>query len=576
MQLFDALNTRRSIRRFTAEPISTETIEEIIAAARMAPFGTAREQRHFVVLTGEAKTGFIDFLHERMDALLPALEEGCSSKRILSYAHDTLPTIGAAPVIVLVYTEFADSGPLLSICSAAAAAENLLLAAHDRGLAACWTTGAIYLADEISAYLGTDDLVLLALIPIGHPDQAPRPRPRDRDLVHWHGFADRPAAARREPLVPEPSAEPTGAPRLLVIDDSAPSLAHYSQILAAAGYDVCPLSDPTRAVEVFNQCQPQMVLLDTIMPGANGLQVVKQLREVASGMLPIIMGTTTYTPADEEMCLAAGADDVVAKPIPAHVLLARVRAHLRARSLYEELDRANAALRDLQKLRDDLTGMIVHDLRGPLTSVLGSLQMLEQSDYPDELVREFVPLSIESGGTLLAMVNDLLDVSKMEAGAIELDRTQFDLSEVAAAVVALLQPLTEDHAIYLRAEMPDAPLLIEADRGFVRRIITNLVTNALKFTYEGGVTVRVSMTDHGESATVAVIDTGEGVPPEFRERIFEKFGQAESRRQGKKLGTGLGLTFVKMAAEAHGGRIELQSKVGVGSTFTVTLPLGHE
>jgi len=574
MDVFEAIKGRRSIRSFRPDAIPPDVLDEVLVAARWAPYGTGDDQRQFVALGGQAKANFLDFLAERIDRLLPVLEES-ASKEVIEYARSLLPVIRTAPVLILVYTELSDAGPLLAISSGAAAVQNLLLAAYERGLGSCWTTGSVYLADEINEYLGIENLSLLALIPLGYPAEEGQARILEGEPIHWYGFE-----GKVEPLptptlaLPQPPVEPTDVPRVLVIDDNLQAIAHCTQILEAKGYQVYPLSDPQRVQKVYQQWQPHVVIVDAIMAAKSGHTVVAELREAAAGLLPIIVTTTSYSAADEEHCLAHGADDVIPKPVVGHILAVRVAAHLRARHLYDDLQAANEELRRLEKLRDDLTGMIVHDLRTPLTSILGSLQTIQNADFDPELVAEFIPLCLESGNTLLGMVNDLLDVSKLESGELKLDFSEFELGELVEQVLQGLRSIADDNGLELEGQLPGGEVQIKADRELIRRVVTNLVGNALKFTYQGGVTVRVERSDDGRWGLVHVIDTGEGISEQDRERVFEKFGQAESRQERKKLGTGLGLTFVKMATEAHGGQVSVESELGKGSRFTVSLPVG--
>jgi len=267
---------------------------------------------------------------------------------------------------------------------------------------------------------------------------------------------------------------------------------------------------------------------------------------------------------------SAGADEVLLKPVSPHELLAALHSLMRAKALYAAVQAQAEELRELERLRDDLTHMIVHDLRTPLTNVIGNLQTLEQSEYDPELVTEFVPVAIEAGQTLLSMVNDLLDISKMESGQMTLDRQEFAITEVVETALSHVRGLAEQKGLELAASVEPPDLRLRADQDQVRRCLVNLLGNALKFTREGHVRLRVSRRDG--QVVFAVEDTGEGIPETDRERIFAKFGQVETRKAGRKMSTGLGLTFVKLSAEAHGGRVWVESELGRGSTFYVSLP----
>ena len=231
--------------------------------------------------------------------------------------------------------------------------------------------------------------------------------------------------------------------------------------------------------------------------------------------------------------------------------------------------------RELQHIRDDLTSMIVHDLRSPLTAILSGLYLLrEMTSITDQndIAGEALSAAEESCRKLLDLVNSLLDISKMEAGRMELARKPTDLAKLVANTFDQLAPLAKDRNIAMTRHIEgDCQVLADDDK--IGRVLTNLVDNALKFTPpDGKVTVLVEpMPDQAEFVRCAVRDTGPGIPPEHLERIFERFVQAPSGHVVRR-GTGLGLTFCKLVVEAHGGRIWVESKENEGSTFYFTLP----
>jgi len=236
-----------------------------------------------------------------------------------------------------------------------------------------------------------------------------------------------------------------------------------------------------------------------------------------------------------------------------------------------------AKLQRAEEMRDSLTAMLVHDLRTPLTTLIGPLEMLKDGDLGQltEMQGEIVSMSLGSGQRLLGLVNELLDISKMEAGEMKIRAESLrpqEALEKAVETVSLSQygggaPISIEVA-------PDTPLL-QADSELVTRVLINLLGNAIKFTPTSGKITGGATRDETDPKMVRfyVRDTGEGIPPEDVDRVFDKFGQVETRRAGRKQSTGLGLTFCKLAVEAHGGRIWVDSKLGEGSTFSFTLPM---
>jgi len=237
------------------------------------------------------------------------------------------------------------------------------------------------------------------------------------------------------------------------------------------------------------------------------------------------------------------------------------------------INRQYKRLRELEKVRENLTHMIVHDLRTPLTSMIGSLGTMKSGTLGElnPEMSEFIDMSIDGAEDLLAMVNDLLDISKMEYGVIELSIQRIDLGTLVSSAMQNVSHLALDKNIYMKMDENLNGLTIDCDEEKIRRVLINLLGNAIKYTPSGGsVTVDASR-DH-TGTTIKVIDTGVGIPEEFHETIFEKFGQVDRWQSGQKMSTGLGLTFCKLALEAHQGRIWIESVPNNGSIFQFFLP----
>ncbi len=242
--------------------------------------------------------------------------------------------------------------------------------------------------------------------------------------------------------------------------------------------------------------------------------------------------------------------------------------------LYGELHTNYERLQALERLRDDLTHMIVHDLRTPLTSFITGLPLLGELGDLNEAQLRLLRRVLNGGDTLLGMINNLLDIAQTESGVLRLhyeDVTAAELLNVAADQVLLL---VDDRQLRLERHVAaDAPAF-QADRDLVTRVLVNLLGNAIKFSPAASA-IDVAARPAAEAGFIefAVTDSGPGISREDFERIFEKFGQVESARQGHKASTGLGLTFCKLAVEAHGGRIWVESQPGHGSTFKFVLPV---
>ena len=243
-------------------------------------------------------------------------------------------------------------------------------------------------------------------------------------------------------------------------------------------------------------------------------------------------------------------------------------AHLELTRQHAELAEANEQLLRLQGLKEDLTNMVVHDLKGPLSEIQANLEMMSYEPL-SELQAEFVEGARLGTNDLLRMITNLLDISRLEEHRLVLDLTPFDAAREIDLTRDRFGPLARLTSLTINTRVPQDLPLVTGDVGLFERILNNLVSNALDYTPEQG-QVEITAGYNGEDFHFEIRDTGIGVPEDMRERIFEKFSQGKSGRP--RTSTGLGLAFCRMAVEAHGGRIWVESTKGQGSCFKFTLP----
>jgi K+-sensing histidine kinase KdpD len=254
------------------------------------------------------------------------------------------------------------------------------------------------------------------------------------------------------------------------------------------------------------------------------------------------------------------------------------------------------AAKETERLRQDLTSMIVHDLRSPLTSIMTSIDMIFRgvSGEIAPLQRDVLTIAKSSAQHLLNMVNMLLDISRLEGGRMPLDRMPLSVEQIVERAIARFKPIAQDKAIKIKLNLPSNLALVYADGELILRVLQNLIDNALKFSPKGNQVIISAANPPPQPAseseaivlsdgyqrpclvythapiTLSVRDFGVGILPRYREKIFTKFGQAGEQRH--KDGTGLGLTFCKLVVETHGGKLWVESEPGEGSTFRFTLP----
>lgn len=373
---------------------------------------------------------------------------------------------------------------------------------------------------------------------------------------------------------------------ILIVDDEELNVRFLATFLQRKGYEIAVASTGVEALQQIARIRPDVVLLDAMMPEMDGFEVCRQLRKnPETHLLPVIMVTALHSIEDEVRALEAGSDDFLPKPINNLELMARLRSLLRIKTLHDqlreskkELEEKNKKLVELQGLRDSLTQMIVHDLKNPLTGIMGCSELLQM--MPENLSER--QLSIikkmdESASVIQKMITDILDISRMEENKVKLRKEPFHITEILDANLNELAYMMQKGGISGEMDVTKDVPMISADKDMIHRVVANLLHNAVKHSIKGG-KIRLSArfeSEHGR-LQVTVKDDGEGIAPEYTEKIFEKFAQADLKKLGLKTDRGLGLTFCKLAVEAHGGKIWVESKIGTGSEFKFYLPAGND
>jgi signal transduction histidine kinase len=369
---------------------------------------------------------------------------------------------------------------------------------------------------------------------------------------------------------------------LLVVDDNEGNRDVLLRRLESQGYAVSTAENGRQALAMLGPGAFDLVLLDIMMPEMDGYEVLQTLKaDEKLKHIPVIMISALSEMESVARCIEMGAEDYLPKPFNATLLKARIsaslerkRGHDRETQMFAQLTQNFARLKELETLRDDLTHMIIHDLRTPLTSVISGMQTLELIGELNSGQQQVKNIAVGGGETLLALINDLLDVEKLDSGTMRLDIVLLSIGELIASACRQIASLAESKQLTFVVEIPDDLPAVEGDEIILGRILVNLLGNAIKFSPPGGpVTIEAHCGKGDNFVEIAIHDSGEGIPPEAFERIFEKFGQVESGDGASKAGTGLGLTFCRLAVESHGGQIWVEAVPSQGTTFRFTLPL---
>ena len=357
---------------------------------------------------------------------------------------------------------------------------------------------------------------------------------------------------------------------VLIVDDERYQRALIRETLATdSSLTFAEAENGREALELAPSIRPDVVILDVMMPVLDGFYVCRALKtNPLLRTVPVILVTALGQTQDKVAGLDSGADDFVNKPFEESELQARVRSALRVKSLHDQLQQVS-------QMRDNLVKMIMHDM-GNMASVIGSALTLYEKFPPDSArAIKFVRDAFEANLSLGDMINDALDIGSMEAQRMPLHCVNTDLHSLIKSLVDSYQAPALENNVELTLEVdPEYKPTAFIDTVLIRRVIGNLLTNALKFA-PGNSRVTVQLDNRAEPnyMTFSVSDQGPGIAPEEMPTLFDKYQQAQQYADhGSRTGRGLGLAFSKLAVEAHGGTIAVQSVLGSGATFVVTLP----
>ncbi|HEY9646639.1 MAG TPA: response regulator [Chroococcidiopsis sp.] len=353
-------------------------------------------------------------------------------------------------------------------------------------------------------------------------------------------------------------------PIVLVIDDETDNFEVIEALLDGEGYQLTYLSDGRQALGILESFQPDVILLDVMMPQMNGIEFCLRFKSNPKWRhIPIIMVTALTAKEDLSQCLLAGADDFISKPVNGMELRSRVRSMLRIKQQYD-------ALQETLYLREDLSRMIVHDLRNPLTSILLAAGILQKADYTPTRQQQKTEQIFIAAQQLQSMIDTLLLMAKLESGKMMIQPDELDLSQACQSAVSGMAAIAAQKRLDIRCQVPETGCPVLADSSLIRRVLDNLLSNAIKFSpSKSEITITAAPLDDAH-IQVKVADLGPGVPPPLQQQIFEKYEIGALIKNTSQVG--LGLAFCKLAIEAHGGAIAVVNNDPTGAVFSFTLP----
>ncbi|GAA0750455.1 hybrid sensor histidine kinase/response regulator [Sphingomonas sp. ABOLD] len=367
--------------------------------------------------------------------------------------------------------------------------------------------------------------------------------------------------------------------KFLLVDDLDENLLALEALLRRDGLECLKARSGDEALELLLVHDVALALLDVQMPGMDGFELAEFLRgNERTRHVPIIFLTAGSADAQRRFRgYEAGAVDFLQKPIDAGILRSKSNVFF---DLYEqrrqiiaqrdELARLTESLRLADRRKNAFLGMVGHELRNPIMAFGAGLHLLKRRAGED--AGEQVRAQMERQVTHMArLIEDLLDVARIDQGKIVLRAERIDLGDALALAVELSRPQIEARGHRLTLDLPEAPVWLHADQARIAQVVSNLLSNAAKYTPEGGA-IDLRVRQEAGQVAIEVADTGLGIPPEMQGQVFDLFAQVD--RSGEQAdGLGIGLALVRQLVRLHGGSIVLkESVVGQGSTFRVLLP----
>lgn len=353
---------------------------------------------------------------------------------------------------------------------------------------------------------------------------------------------------------------------ILIVDDEVDNFDVVETVLSGHNYQLNYADSGQEAISSLNSFQPDLILLDVMMPDMDGITVCQQIKAMPQWKpVPIIMVTALTKKEDLARCLEAGADDFISKPINGLELGARVQSMLRIKQQYDDLQ-------TLLKLREDMVNMAVHDLRDPLVHTLFGLEQLETETYSqDEQERKLVNI-YASAQKLQILVDDLLKIALIESGTIHLSRTKINPRDLIQTAIADMTAIAAQNRLSLIYEVPEGSQdkLVFIDVTMIQRALENLLSNAIKSSPAGSQVILKLEQRQPNEFKIKIIDSGTNIPEDVKKKMLETYEVGTLMPDISQIG--LELAFCKMVVEAHRGKISVEGREPQGATIEITLP----
>ena len=370
--------------------------------------------------------------------------------------------------------------------------------------------------------------------------------------------------------------------QVLFLDDEESIVDGVQRLFLREPYGISATTSPAKAREILAQEKIKVLVSDQRMPEIAGVKFLRETKEQYPNIVRILFtGYTDFSAAEEAINLGE-VYRFISKPWKIAELLSTIRqsiehydlvAHAKAHE--EELELANKKLKAMYEIQKEFTSTVSHELRTPLASIKMGIdlvikKMLGEINKEQEDALGHVKLNVDR---LKRLIDDILDLTKMESGKLQMNFIMNDIHRVIQEVTESQKDLAQSRGLYLKMELDDKIPKIVFDSDRIVQVLNNLLSNAIKFTKQGGITIKTQDKSQENHIIVSIKDTGKGIAEADIQKLFQKFQQIESAQENEEGGTGLGLAICKEIISRHGGKIWVESKPGEGTTFNFILPI---
>ena len=367
-----------------------------------------------------------------------------------------------------------------------------------------------------------------------------------------------------------------GVADILIVDDTPANLQFLAAMFKMKGYKTRAALNGELALLAIKNQPPDLILLDVHMPDIDGIEVCKRIKaDPTIADIPVIFVSGEHEELNKIKAFSSGGVDYITRPFRIDEVISRVSTHLDLRRQREQLRETLRRMQELESLRDSFVHMIIHDLRNPLWGIESYLELMKMDETAalSPKISKYIDETQLHANNMIDMINSILDVNRMESGTFPLNLTNTDLVELCIQVIRGMEPMRQSRVLTIETALSPANAII--DVGLIRRLLTNLISNAIRATRNEGGQITLAVRSINNFIRSNVADNGYSIPLHDHQNIFDKYAQANLALSGKgRYSPGLGLPFCKLAAEAHGGRIGIDNPPADGNIFWIELPVG--